>query len=171
LEKSKKENLDLISITLGLIIISILILVANKLLEPIKDRQGYELAGEKLSGFLTGIKNMIFESIGTPIVPVENTYSFFINLLFPFLLLCLACGIAIFVIFHLVKSFVNIEDIMFNKILSVIFMLIFLSVLCFLLPITWQLLLLNVKVLFFWAFIIFIIIGAIFQKSYKTKSA
>ncbi len=162
-----KENTDLISTTLGLIIIFIVMLVVNKLLEPLKSKQEYELSGEKLSGLFQSVKNTILVAFGTPTIPVESSYNLYLNLLFPFILVCLACAIAVFVIFHLVKSFIYDEDIIFNKVLTIIFILILISVLCFLLTVAWHLLFLKLKAIFTLALVIAIIFGAVFHKKNK----
>lgn len=165
-----KENTDLVSTTFGLISIFIVILFANKLLEPIKNRPDHELAGEKFGGFFQWLKNLIFKAIGKPVVTVETTYSFFLNLLIPFLLVCLACAIALFVVYHLVKSFGDYEDSLLNKFLKVIFILIFVAVVSFLFPVALHLLWLNFKVLFTIFLGVVLILGMIVHKASKPES-
>lgn len=165
-----KANTDLVSTTFGLISIFIVALFANKLLEPIKNRQDHELAGEKFGGVFQGLKNLILTAIGKPVVPVETTYSFFLNLLLPFLLVCLASAIALFVVYHLVKSFGDYEDSLLNKFLKVIFILIFVAVVSFLVPVALHLLWLNFKVLFAMLLIVGLILGVVVHKGSQAKS-
>lgn len=142
-------NLDLVWSTLGIILICLLMLTADKLLGPIKGRPDYDLTGEKFSGFFRGLGNKISEICGVPTtVPVENTYSVFSNLVIPFLFVCISLAIACFVFGLLMKTMIYSEDLLINKVFNGVLGIAYLGVMLLTIRIAWFLFVLNLKVLF-----------------------
>ncbi|EGQ27216.1 hypothetical protein HMPREF9372_0903 [Sporosarcina newyorkensis 2681] len=138
-----KRNLDVVCSTLGMVLIFLLLMTADKLLDPIKGRQELDLTGEKFSGFLKKMGNEISEICGLPAVPVEHTYSIFGNLLIPLVLVCLSLAIACFAFGHLLKTVIYSDDVWMNKVLSGMLAILYFAAIVLTARIAWSLFMLT----------------------------
>ncbi|MBY0223484.1 MULTISPECIES: hypothetical protein [Sporosarcina] len=163
-----KSNSDLLFSTVGLVVILFLLIAADKLLGPIKDRLDHEIAGEKFNNFFQALGNIIKAAFVKPVIAVDHTYNQFTNLFAPMLLVILAFIIAVTVCIVLCKSLLQKEDAFLNKIIVGIWIVIFLGLIYFIARVGWYLIALNFKVMLVSALAI-LIVGSIFTVGVKGR--
>ncbi|WP_153722627.1 hypothetical protein [Sporosarcina cascadiensis] len=111
--EKRTDHVDLILTTAGLGLVSLLLLVADKLLEPIKGKDICGLEEDMFRGLLQ-LEN------------VEHLYNPFIHLFIPLVLVILSFVLSVIVCISLCKSMRTYDDSLLAIILKSLFIVIFL---------------------------------------------